>query len=76
MIAGTILNQPNEWLSIEVYQNDVAYQQHLKTKHFKRYLEATKYCVESKGLHLLKLADQSEIFFIVHKKENPNYSNY
>ncbi|AEG40164.1 putative quinol monooxygenase [Lactobacillus kefiranofaciens] len=66
MIAGTILNQPNEWLSIEVYQNDVAYQQHLKTKHFKRYLEATKYCVESKGLHLLKpdcIADQSEIFY-------------
>lgn len=54
MVAGTVINQPNEWLSFEVYKTEDAYKKHLETKHFKRYLEATKYCVESKGLHLLK----------------------
>ena len=66
MIAGTVMNQPNEWLSLEVYQNKDAYQKHLETKHFKRYLEATKFCVESKGLHLLKsdfVSDQGQIFY-------------
>lgn len=66
MIAGTIMSQPNEWLSIEVYQNKAAYQQHLETKHFKKYLSDTKYCVESKGLHLLMpdcIADQGEMFY-------------
>ena len=51
---------------LEVYQNKDAYQKHLETKHFKRYLEATKFCVESKGLHLLKsdfVSDQGQIFY-------------
>lgn len=66
MIAGTIMNQPNEWFSLEVYRDQEAYQRHLETKHFKRYLEDTKYCVESKGLHLLKpdcVMNQGEIFY-------------
>ncbi|MCC9272421.1 putative quinol monooxygenase [Lactobacillus gallinarum] len=66
MIAGTIMNQPNEWFSLEVYRTEEAYEEHLKTKHFKKYLEATKYSVESKGLHLLKpdcIVDQGEIFY-------------
>lgn len=67
MIAGTVINQPNEWLSLEVYQNEDAYQKHLETKHFKRYLEATKFCVESKSLHLLKSDFVSYQFFTVLK---------
>ena len=67
MIAGTVINQPNEWLSLEVYQNKDAYQKHLETKHFKRYLEATKFCVESKSLHLLKSDFVSDQFFTVLK---------
>ena len=66
MIAGTIMNQPNEWFSLEVYKTEETYEEHLKTKHFKKYLEATKYVVESKGLHLLKpdcIMDQGEIFY-------------
>ncbi|EEJ73107.1 antibiotic biosynthesis monooxygenase [Lactobacillus ultunensis] len=66
MIAGTVMNQPNEWLSLEVYKTEEAYKSHLETKHFKKYLEATKYCVESKGLHLLKpdiVFDKGEIFY-------------
>lgn len=66
MIAGTVMNQPNEWLSFEVYKTEDAYKKHLETKHFKKYLEASKYCVESKGLHLLKpdiIFDKEELFY-------------
>lgn len=69
MIAGTVINQPNEWLSLEVYQNEDAYQKHLETKHFKRYLEATKFCVESKAFIYLSqtLFQIKDKFFTVLK---------
>lgn len=54
MIAGTVEDQPNEWLSLEVYRNEAAYQKHVETSYFKKYLRDTKYCVESKGLHKIK----------------------
>lgn len=54
MIAGTVEDQPNEWLSLEVYRSEEAYQKHVETSYFKKYLKATKYCVESKGLHKIK----------------------
>ncbi|WP_297951857.1 antibiotic biosynthesis monooxygenase [uncultured Lactobacillus sp.] len=66
MIAGTIENQPNEWLAIEVYRNNAAYEKHLQTKNFKEYLNNTKYCVESKSLRKLQsdvIVDQGEIFY-------------
>lgn len=66
MIAGTVADQPNEWLAIEVYRNNEAYKQHLETKNFKEYLKNTKYCVESKSLRKLQpdvIVDQGAIFY-------------
>lgn len=66
MIAGTVVDQPNEWLAIEVYRNNEAYERHLQTKNFKEYLNNTKYCVESKSLRKLQpdiIVDQGEIFY-------------
>lgn len=66
MIAGTVADQPNEWLAIEVYRNNEAYKQHLETKNFKEYLNNTKYCVESKSLRKLQpdvIVDQGAIFY-------------
>lgn len=66
MIAGTVNDQPNEWLSLEVYKSEEAYQKHTETSYFKNYLKETKYCVESKALHKLKpdvIASQGEILY-------------
>ncbi|WP_308554788.1 antibiotic biosynthesis monooxygenase [uncultured Lactobacillus sp.] len=66
MIAGTVNDQPNEWLSLEVYKSEEAYEKHTETSYFKNYLKETKYCVESKALHKIKpdvLASQGEILY-------------
>lgn len=66
MIAGTVVDQPNEWLSLEIYKNEEAYQKHTETTYFKNYLKETKYCVESKGLHKFTpdvVASQGEILY-------------
>lgn len=54
MYATSLKNEPDTWLFLEFYQNEAAYQTHLKTPHFEEYLAKTKNALEKKELQTLQ----------------------
>lgn len=53
MMSGTNIDNPNEWYFIEVYANDEAYDIHVKTPHYKEYIEETDGMVKSRDVKIL-----------------------
>lgn len=53
LFAASVMDQPGEWIFIELYQNQEAYNKHRETSHFKTYIEETKDMVLNKTLQVL-----------------------
>ncbi|KXT75529.1 hypothetical protein STRDD12_01340 [Streptococcus sp. DD12] len=55
LFAGQLAGQKDQWLFIELYQDDAAYESHRQRPHFTTYIEETKDLVIAKDLLSLKL---------------------
>lgn len=53
MYAGTVVDQPNTWYFIELYQDQAAYDSHIQTPHFKTYIEGSQPLLVHKTLQVL-----------------------
>lgn len=64
MMSGTNKDNGYEWYFVEVYANDQAYDAHIKTPHYKEFIENTDGMIESKDVKTLvrdTLASQGAI---------------
>ncbi len=50
LFATQVTGQENQWLFVELYQDEAAYQAHRRTPHFEDYIEATKDMILDKTL--------------------------
>ena len=55
LFATQVSGQENQWLFVELYQDESAYQAHRRTPHFETYIEATKDMILEKDLQVLDL---------------------
>ena len=53
LFAASVTERPEEWIFVELYQDQDAYDKHRETSHFKTYIEETKDMVLDKGLQVL-----------------------
>lgn len=53
MMSGTNKENPNEWYFVEVYANDQAYDNHVQTPHYEKYIEETDGMVERRDVKTL-----------------------
>lgn len=53
LMAGSNIQNENEWYFFEVYVNDEAYDQHLETKWFKEYIKDSEPIVKDRHVHEL-----------------------
>ncbi|KXT70909.1 putative quinol monooxygenase [Streptococcus cristatus] len=53
LFAASVTEQPDEWIFIELYQDQEAYDKHRETSHFKTYIQKTKDMVLDKRLQVL-----------------------
>ena len=63
-MSGTNKDNGYEWYFVEVYANDQAYDAHIKTPHYKEFIENTDGMIESKDVKTLvrdTLASQGAI---------------
>lgn len=50
MLAGNMFDIENEWRFFEIYQDDAAYQSHVRTENFIKYVEKTKEMIYQKDI--------------------------
>lgn len=54
LFAASVTDQPEEWIFVELYQDQEAYDKHRQTSHFKTYIQKTKDMVLDKRLQVLR----------------------
>lgn len=65
--AATAKDNSNKWYFFEVYANDLAYQKHKETPHFKKYIEETTDVLENKGfvnIEPVKLLNKGNLSYV------------